>query len=229
MDVVYVTNMSRLTVADQEQKLASHGIDAEGRVITSALAAARVCEAGERALVVGGPGVHEALALRGVEIVESGDVDVVVVGMDPTFDYNDLKRASLAVCAGARLLATNHDPTFPTPEGQVPGAGALVAAIETAAGVRADVAGKPHLPIADLVKERLGPHGVVVGDRPDTDGDFAVALGYQFALVLSGVTSEADLPVVPPPDHVAADLAALVQLALGLGPSGPSRSYQSGE
>ena len=212
--MVYVTNMSRLTVAEQEQKLAGHGIDAEGRVISSALAAAKLCSPGERALVVGGPGINEALALRDVEVVDSGDIDVVVVGMDPTFGYDDLKRASLAVRGGARLLATNHDPTFPTPEGQVPGAGALVAAIETASEVSAEIAGKPNQAIADLVSERLGSQGMVVGDRPDTDGEFAVTLGYEFALVLSGVTSESDLPVAPSPKYVAADIATLVRSAL---------------
>ncbi|HKH24029.1 MAG TPA: HAD hydrolase-like protein, partial [Acidimicrobiales bacterium] len=55
-----------------------------------------------------------------------------------------------------------------------------------------------------------GDEGTVVGDRPETDGAFAAALGYRFALVLSGVTGEADLPVEPAPDVVAASLADLV-------------------
>ena len=69
--------------------------------------------------------------------------------------------------------------------------------------------------MADLVRRRYGPDGWMVGDRPDTDGRFAASLGYRFALVLSGVTTPADLPVVPAPDLVAADLAAAVDATAG--------------
>jgi HAD superfamily hydrolase (TIGR01450 family) len=213
---LYVTNMSRLTVAEQEAKLARHGIDAAGRVVTSAMAAATMVEPGERALVIGGPGVVEALGDRGVEIVPAGArCDVVVVGMDPGFDYEDMKAATLAIRGGARFVATNHDPTFPTPEGLVPGAGAIVAAIEVATGTDATVCGKPHPPMVDLVHDLVGAEGIVVGDRADTDGAFAVALGFGFALVFSGATSEADLPVDPTPVHTAADLASLVDVLAG--------------
>lgn len=207
--------MSRHTVASQEAKLARHGIDATGRVVTSALAAASLCSAGERAVVVGGPGVVEALEARQVEVVPDGPADVVVVGMDPSFGYADVKRASLAVRAGARLVATNGDPTFPTPEGLLPGAGAVVAAVETAAGVRAEVAGKPAGAVVRLLRDRLGPSGIVVGDRADTDGELAVALGYDFGLVFTGATSADDLPVVPAPARVADDLFTMVAEALG--------------
>lgn len=207
---VFVTNMSALTLADQEAKLARHGIDAAGRVVTSSMAAATLCAPGERAVVLGGPGVVEALELRGVEVVPQSPADVVVVGMDTSLDYEGLARASLAVRSGARLLATNADPSYPTPRGLLPGAGALVAAVETAAGVRATVAGKPHEAVANLVRSRIGAVGVVVGDRADTDGAFSQAIGYDFALVLSGATTTADLPVAPEPRYVAADLASLV-------------------
>jgi ribonucleotide monophosphatase NagD (HAD superfamily) len=69
--------------------------------------------------------------------------------------------------------------------------------------------------MADLVREVGGETGTVVGDRPETDGDFARTLGYRFALVLSGVTRETDLPVEPAPDTVAPSLAALVGVRPG--------------
>ena len=71
-------------------------------------------------------------------------------------------------------------------------------------------AGKPNQAAADLVRSRFGPPGLVVGDRPDTDGAFATRLGVPFALVLSGVTGQGDLPVSPPPALVEPDLAAVV-------------------
>ena len=210
--VVFVTNNSSEPVRVVEDKLARHGIPAEGAVLTSAMAAAAQVVPGEVALVCAGPGVDEALAARGVRTVREGKADVVVVGFHRDFDYGRMAAASAAVRGGARLLATNDDATYPTPEGLIPGGGAILAAVSTAAGVVADVAGKPHRPMADLLRARVGDEGVMVGDRPDTDGRFAVALGYRFGLVLSGVTTA--LPVEPPPDLVADDLTGLVDAEL---------------
>jgi len=208
--VLFATNNSFARLAEQEAKLERFGIPAHGDVLTSAMAAARLVEAGERALVCGGPGIAEALEGRGATPVRDGDADAVVVGFHRDFDYERLRVAVRAVQRGARLIATNDDATYPTPDGLIPGGGAIVAAVAYASGVRAVVAGKPHAPMADLVREAGGETGTVVGDRPETDGAFARTLGYRFALVLSGVTHETDLPVEPAPDTVAPSLAALV-------------------
>ena len=69
--------------------------------------------------------------------------------------------------------------------------------------------------MADLVRQLAGPTGIAVGDRADTDGRFAVALGYPFGLVLTGVTRPEDLPVTPAPELIAADLETLVEEVLG--------------
>lgn len=209
--VAYATNFSHAPVAAAEARLARIGVTATGRVITSAQAAARLVEPGETALVVGGPGVVEAVSARGATVVTEGRADVVVVGYDPLFDYGRLTVAMNALRAGARLVATNTDTTLPQPDGLLPGTGAIVAAVSAASGVVPVVAGKPHGPMADLVRGRFGPHGMMVGDQPATDGRFAVELGYRFGLVLTGVTTPADLPTDPPPDVHAADLATLVR------------------
>jgi ribonucleotide monophosphatase NagD (HAD superfamily) len=95
-----------------------------------------------------------------------------------------------------------------------------VAFIQVASGVPPEVAGKPHPAAAAFVKARLGPVGVVVGDRPDTDGKFAAAIGAPFALVLTGVTAKSDLPVEPSPQVVGDDLASVVdQLLAGNRPA----------
>ena len=208
--MVFVTNMSALTVAQQEAKLAACGIDASGLVVTSATAAGQLISPGERVLVVGGPGIDEAVELAGAEVCSSDPADAVVVGMDPGFNYDTLTRAMRAVRGGARLIGTNHDPSYPTERGLEPGGGSLLAAVAAAAEVVPIMAGKPNRPIVDCVRGRIGASGVVVGDRPDSDGMFAQALGYEFALVLSGVTGPDDLPVTPEPQHCAPDLAALV-------------------
>ena len=223
VDVVYVTNNARPTLAEHEAKLASFGIEATGAVIASPQAAGALLVAGERVLVAGGPGVAEAILAAGavpVSYDEADDgaelVDAVVVGFHQDFDYRKMRIASGAVRDGARFVATNDDTTYPTASGLVPGNGAIVAGIAAAAGVRPMIAGKPHPPIAEVVRARCGETGLVVGDRADTDGRFAVAMGWRFGLVLSGVTGAADLPVDPAPDLVAVDLAALVDQVLAI-------------
>lgn len=219
--VLFVTNNSMSVVADQESALAAIGILADGDVVTSAQAGASLVQAGERVLVCGAAGLVEAVAARGAVIVSEGPADAVVVGLHHDFDYWRLHAASAAVRAGARFVATNDDPTFPTPEAFTPGAGALVAAIRVAAGVEPVIAGKPHAPMAALVAERCGPdfrpdRAVVVGDRPSTDGLFARAIGCPFALVRSGVIAPGDRPDADTdPMLDVADLAAVVDHLLG--------------
>lgn len=213
--VVFLTNNSSPPLAATVAKLAGFGIPVdEDDILTSAQAAASMLRTGSRALVCAGPGVVEALEAVGIEIAVAGPADAVVVGWHREFDYVGLTLAMSTVRAGARLVATNDDATYPMAEGLVPGGGALVAAVAYASGVAAEVAGKPHEPMVSLVRRRVGPVEVMVGDRADTDGRLARRLGAQFGLVLSGVTAEADLPVDPAPDMMAADLATLVAARL---------------
>lgn len=217
-DVLFVTNMSANPVRSVEDKLAALGVDARGRVITSAMAAARLVEPGERVLACAGVGVVEELEARGVTVTDTGPADAVVVGYHREFDYDRLTAAMRAVRGGARLIGTNADPTYPAADGLLPGNGSLLAAVAVASGVEPTIAGKPHEPICALVRERLGASGIVVGDRHDTDGALAHALGYRFALVLSGVTTTAasayaDVPETPRPALVGADAAEVIRLA----------------
>lgn len=221
--VVFATNNSATVVADLEAKLAGFGIPAVGDVVSSAMAAATLVEPGERALVCGGPGLVEAVEARGAVAIDATEAatagravveatDAVLVGFDRRFDYERMRVAFQAIRAGARFVASNDDPTYPTSDGPIPGGGSMVASIAYATGVEPTIAGKPHGPMADLIKSRARPGepGIMVGDRPSTDGAFAKTLGYPFALVLSGVTSTADIPNAPPAAHVADDLRTLV-------------------
>lgn len=214
--VAFVTNNAGPTVAEHVAALRAAGVEAAAdELVTSAQAAASLLAPGARAAVVGGPGIPEALADRGVEVVAAADrPDAVVVGRAPVLDHGALAAAADAVRAGARFLATNTDATYPTPDGLLPGAGAVVAFLAVAAGRQPEVAGKPHRPVADLVRGRLGPVGVMVGDRLDTDGAFAALVEAPFALVLTGVTRAADLGDADRPAVVADDLAGAVDRLL---------------
>lgn len=220
--VGFATNNAYPTQAEIEAKLRDHGVD-PADLLTSPQAAVGVLPPGARVLVVGGPGAREAVLASGGTVVDPvacdpatvvDVVDAVLVGLHLDFDYHRLAVAAAAARGGAPLLATNDDSTYPAHGVLLPGGGSILAAVERASGVRAVVAGKPHQPMADLVRARLGPAGVVVGDRDDTDGAFARRLGWPFGLVLSGVTAAADVPTEPAPDLVAADLARLVEAVL---------------
>ena len=151
--VLFVTNNSMSPIADQEAALAAIGVPAVGDVVTSAQAGASLVTPGERVLVCGGPGVVEAVEGRDAITVREGSADAVIVGLHQDFDYWRMQAANAAIRGGARFIATNDDATYPTPDGPVPGAGALVAAVATAAGVGPVIAGKPPQPMAELVRE----------------------------------------------------------------------------
>lgn len=216
--VVFLSNNSGPTIAEYTARLRAAGVEAAADdLVTSAQAAASMLAPGDRAAVVGAEGIHEALGARGVRVVASDArprPDAVVVGRSTVLDYDELAAAATAIRDGARFVATNTDPTYPTGDGPLPGAGAVVAFVATTAGRSPEVAGKPHRPVADLVRARFGVPRVMIGDRPDTDGAFAEAIGAPFALVMSGSTRPADLPVTPAPDLVAADLAEAVEALL---------------
>lgn len=210
--VLFVTNNSSARVEVQEATLASIGIPAVGDVLTSAQAAARLVQPGERVLVCGGEGVVQAVEARGAVVGHDAEIDAVIVGWHRTFDYDGLTRAARAVQHGARLIGTNDDATYPTPEGPIPGGGAILAAVQAAAGVSPLIAGKPYEPMADLVRATVGAEAarraVMVGDRPSTDGRFARTLGCRYAHVHSGVTPKG-VPVDPHPDLAVDDLAGV--------------------
>ncbi len=210
-EVVFATNNSSATIAEQEEKLSGMGIPADGAVVTSALAGARLLHPGERVLVVGGPGLREAVTAQGCRLVDTPECDAIISGLDRQLTYERLRLAGLAIRGGARWILTNSDPTFPTPHGLEPGAGSIGAAIATAGGRDPVIGGKPEGAMVDLLRERLGSDGTVVGDRLDTDGLFAAALGYRFGLVLSGVTTEDEVPADPAPWRTAPDLRTLVE------------------
>lgn len=226
--VLFLTNNSSKTVGEYAKKMGEMGLHCPSEdLCTSAQAAALLIEAGETVLVCGGPGIVEAVEARGARCVRDPEpgVTAVVVGWDRGFDFNRLNAAFQAVHAGARLIGTNNDPTYPSENGPLPGGGSLVAAVAYASGVTPVFGGKPNLPAARLAYQRLGlpespapeelANMIMVGDRPSTDGGMARTLGCRFGLVLSGVVSERDLPVEPNPDVIAADLASLVTDVLG--------------
>jgi HAD superfamily hydrolase (TIGR01450 family) len=212
---LFATNNSAPTRAELHARMQNCGITTSDEdLLTSADVAAEMLPFGSTALVLADGGVREALLARGVTIRDSGPVDAVVVGWTRGFTFDAISEAASRVREGARLIGTNEDPTHPTPHGLLPGAGALLAAVSTAAETAPEVAGKPHRPTAEAIKARASDLSMMVGDRPSTDGALAQQLGIPFALVLSGVTDASGVPKDPAPNAVAKDLAELVHQML---------------
>jgi HAD superfamily hydrolase (TIGR01450 family) len=208
---LFVTNNSSPTHAELRRRLDRCGIQAdESDIVTSADAVATMLDPGARVMVVADDGVIEALEARSIEVAHDGPVDAVIVGWTHDFDFARMAEAAAAARAGARLLGTNEDATHPTPQGLLPGSGALLEAVAVAAGMRPEVAGKPHRPIVDVILQRATDISWGVGDRPSTDGVLARQLGARYALVLSGVTAPGDDPGTPSPDLVAPGLGEAV-------------------
>ena len=109
-------------------------------------------------------------------------------------------------------MATNTDATFPGPDGLWPGNGAIVAALATASGREPEVAGKPHPPLFRTARAHFGDGPVLmVGDRLETDVAGALDLGWDAALVLTGIVERWPLEgAMVRPTFVADSLAALV-------------------
>jgi HAD superfamily hydrolase (TIGR01450 family) len=172
---------------------------------------------GGAAFVVGTQALVDHVAEAGMRIVNHTEfasrADVVVVGAHEALTYAEIRIAAQAALRGAELIGATRDATFPMPDGPWPATGAVLAAIETAAGRTADrVAGKPEPPMYEAARDRLGPgRCLAVGDRLEIDVLGARRAGMDSALVLTGGATRAQADgAEPKPTLVAESLAALV-------------------
>lgn len=189
-------------------------------VFTSPQAACQMlsdeCPAGSPVLVVGSEWLRSTVSSAGFVPVLSADANpiAVVQGFSPDIGWSNLVEACLAIRSGARWIATNRDPTFPTDRGLVPSNGAFVAALESATNRTPDVAGKPESGLYRMVVADCLPRSpLAVGDRISTDIAAATSSGIPSLLVLTGVTSPFDLLSAKPserPAFLSWDLRGLI-------------------
>jgi 4-nitrophenyl phosphatase len=243
-DVVYVTNNSMHYRADYQTRLAAMGCPVSpDRVVSSARATALYLRDHDpdihRVLILGASGLERELRDAGYDVVTSGvaatrmsqeDIDgfaaagkpdAVVVGLDPNLTYGRLVVASDSIRAGAHFIATNRDPVYPTERGLRPGAGSIVIALEAATGVTPVSIGKPAPYLLEAAAHAVGREpgeAIMIGDGILTDLAAAKAVGARCILMLTGVTSRAQvdaLPVDGRPTAVAADAGELATLLAG--------------
>jgi len=219
---VFATNNGTKTPEQYAEILANFGVHVQpSQVVTSALGAAdmlaRKFPPGTRAFMIGEDGVRAALEEKGFEILSverAPDAQFFVIGIDRQVSFDKMREATLLVRRGVPFYATNSDKTFPTPRGEIPGAGAWISVITTATDVEPIYAGKPFPFMMELSLERLGTTSnetLVVGDRLETDMAAGQSVGCPCALVLSGVSTRAQAQVwTPAIDIIADDLSSLV-------------------
>lgn len=222
--LVFVTNNPSKHPAEYAERLRELGVGVgEAEIVTAGMVVARLAgEAaaavgpGGSAFVIGAPALKEMVAATGARVLEgeeAREADVVVVSGHRGFDYDELLTAKRALDRGAALFATSHDPTMPYPGGEVPGTGAVLAAVETASGKRATIAGKPERHLFEMAREALGECESVamVGDRVSSDIAGGRAAGLETILVLSGTTTREQAEAADPaPDFVLDDLSGLL-------------------
>lgn len=218
--LVFVTNNPGRLPEAYAERLRGLGVEVGAKqIVTAGTVVARLAgeAAGEGggAFVIGRSALKEMVAATGARLLdgeEAEGADVVVVAGHPGFDYEELKTAKFALDHGAQLFATSHDPTMPFPGGELPGTGAVLAAVEIASGKEATIAGKPEAHLFEIAKEAVGEGRLaMIGDRITSDIDGGRAAGLETVLVLSGTTSREEAEAADPaPDHVLEDLAGLL-------------------
>jgi HAD superfamily hydrolase (TIGR01450 family) len=199
--IAFITNNASRTPQEVAAQLRDLGVTADpGDVVTSSQAAARLLlddyGAGAPISVLGARGLVEALAEAGLEPVEVGEprARALVSGYAPDLRWRVIMQAATLIRNGLPWIATNTDLTLPTDNGLAPGHGYLVRLISDFADVTPEVAGKPRRPLLDETRRRVrGQHPLMVGDRLDTDIAGAVEAGTDSLLVMTGVSSLADL------------------------------------
>src|SRR4026209_639495 len=219
---IFATNNGTKTPEQYAQRLVDFGVNAEPRqVVTSALGIAHILTQkfppGTKVFMIGEDGVHQALNEKGFEILSVEDApnaQVVVMGLDRGVDFAKILEATLLVRRGIPFYATNPDKTFPTPRGEIPGAGAWISVITTATDIEPIYAGKPYPFMMELSLEMLGRKNeetLVVGDRLETDITAGQAIGCPTALVLSGVATREQAGAWKPKiDIIIDDLTTLI-------------------
>ncbi len=233
-EICFVTNNPTRRPAEYAERLGGLGVEIGAeRIVTAGMVTARLAgEAanGGGAFVIGARTLKEMVAEAGAAVLdgEAGrEAAVVVVSGHRGFDYEELLTAKLALDGGAALVATSHDPTLPMPGGDWPGTGAVLAAVETASGRRAEIGGKPEHHLFEMALEVIGRGDFVaqeatkwprdrsvamVGDRIASDIDGGRGAGLATVLVLTGASDRVEAEgATPGPDHVIENLAALLE------------------
>jgi 4-nitrophenyl phosphatase len=215
---VLATNNSSKTPQKYQEKLSDFGVNIKlSQIITSSMAVAVMLKekypSGGPVFILGEDGLKSALFDQGFYHQEK-DCLAVAAGLDRTISYEKFSKATLLIRSGAKFYGTNPDKTYPSPLGLVPGAGAVLAFLQTSTGVDPIVAGKPQPYLFNLALKKMevqSSQTISIGDRIETDIIGGRNAGCLTALVTSGVCTLEDLKKSSQnPDFIAEDLTSLL-------------------
>jgi len=201
-----LTNNNTRTAQNYIDKLKGFGIPAGlGSVFTSSTVTADYLLGkygpGTNLHVVGMEGLIDTLLEAGFQITVGEEqpkdgVAAVVAGMDLELNHEKVKIAMRLILDGADFVATNTDPSYPTPEGINPATGMVIGALQSTSGVKPYIAGKPYPAIFQTALKALNAtveETLMVGDRLETDILGANQIGMHTAAVLTGVTTREEI------------------------------------
>jgi NagD protein len=212
-----LTNNSIYTRRDLAARLRASGLEVpEESIWTSASATARFLETQRpngTAFVVGESGISTQLYQAGYTLTDH-DPDYVILGETRTYSFERITQAIRLIAGGARFIATNPDPTGPSPGGPLPATGSVAALITRATGVEPYFVGKPNPLMMRSALNALEAHSettAMIGDRMDTDIVAGLEAGMETILVLSGVTTREEAERFPyRPSRIVDSVADLV-------------------
>ncbi len=194
-----LTNNSIYTRRDLAARLRNSGLEVpEESIWTSALATATFLQdqrPGGSAFVIGESGLTTALHEAGYTMSDRAP-DYVVLGETRTYSFERITKAIRLIGEGSRFIATNPDPTGPSLDGPLPATGSVAALISRATGVDPYYVGKPNPLMMRSALNTLDAHSestAMIGDRMDTDVVAGLEAGLETILVLSGVSTPADV------------------------------------
>ncbi|MFH8792393.1 HAD-IIA family hydrolase [Streptomyces sp. NPDC017941] len=212
-----LTNNSIYTARDLQARLTRMGLEVPvDNIWTSALATAKFLDdqrPGGTAYVIGEAGLTTALHDIGYVLTDHAP-DYVVLGETRTYSFEAMTKAVRLINGGARFICTNPDETGPSTEGPLPATGAVAALITKATGKQPYFAGKPNPLMMRTGLNAIGAHSessAMIGDRMDTDVLAGLEAGMETFLVLTGLTTRADIDRYPfRPSNVVDSIADLV-------------------
>jgi NagD protein len=213
-----LTNNSIYTPRDLRARLVVTGLDVpEESIWTSALATAQFLDdqhPGGSAYVIGEAGLTTALHNIGYVLTDAAP-DYVVLGETRTYSFEAITKAIRLVEGGARFIATNPDPTGPSPDGPLPATGSVAAMISRATRREPYYIGKPNPMMFRSALNQIDAHSestAMVGDRMDTDIVAGIEAGLYTYLVLTGSTRKEEVNGFPfRPNHVVDSVADLIE------------------
>lgn len=224
-----LTNGSAYPAARQAPRLRALGLPIDdAQLFTPNSVAGHVFRARgiERVLVLGSPGVGEALREDGITPLFTGGpdadkVDAVYVAWFPECAMEHIHAACEAVLGGAAFFSASDVPFFATQSGRAFGYScAIGGAVARVAGQEPEVTGKPSVHAMQFVADRLGVSTAqvcVVGDDPRVEIEMARLGGAIGVGVTTGTTSArewAAQPLETRPHRVIDGIAEL--LAMGV-------------